>query len=492
MRRIGALLCGFVLLAPASGAQEAAASRGAAPADTASEAAGSEAAESEAAGSTAKRKAEDVPEISLAALLARVRATATAEREEDAKREAEFQRAKEEQAELLRRTEAAVRSEEQQSQFLDTRYGENEVEIEVLGERLTERLGQMGELFGVVRLVATDASAQAWDSITSAGIEEERTALLDRLGRSSDLPSTEDLERLWYELQREMTEQARVVRRTLPVLTGDEDGSQKTEMEVVRAGAFTAVAEGVGYLTWEAKEQRLRTLERQPPPRYRDTVSSYLQGGGGFRRLAVDPSRGTLLEALTDTPSLLERVEQGGFVGYTIIVLGLLALLLGVLRLLSLTVTGRRVDEQAARSRPDDGNPLGRILGVYEANRKLDPETLELKLDEAVLRESSRVQRHIWVVQTISIIAPLLGLLGTVTGMIQTFQAITLFGAGDPKMMAGGISEALVTTTLGLVIAIPLVLLHALLASRTRRITDILDERSSALLAERLGEEGRS
>jgi biopolymer transport protein ExbB len=418
-----------------------------------------------------------------------VRASAAAEREEDQKREIAFQKARDELAEQLRRTQAQVRSEEQQSEFLDTRYGENDVEIEILGERLTDRLGQMGELFGVVRLVSTDTSAQAWASLTSAGLEG-RTKLLDRLGRSSDLPSTEDLESLWFELQREMTEQGRIARMSLPVITRRKQAGKKAETvirEVVRVGPFTAFSEE-GYVQWTRDAQMVRELKRQPPPRYLDTVGAYLEEGSGFQRVAIDPSRGVLLEALTDTPSILERTEQGGYVGYTIIGLGLFALALGLTRLAVLIVIGRRVEEQVHDDRPDERNPLGRVLGVYEKNRALDIEALELKLDEVVLRESTAVQQHMWIVQTISIIAPLLGLLGTVTGMIQTFQAITLFGAGDPKMMAGGISEALVTTTLGLVIAIPLVLLHALLSSRTRRITDLLDERSSALRATRLEE----
>jgi biopolymer transport protein ExbB len=495
MRRtsIVAALC-VLLVAPAL-AQEEGGEEGVdavAPAAEASDAAPEgEAAvpESEAAAPT-KKSAKPEVTSNLAALLEKVRVEAAAERAEDEEREAAFRRARDEQAEQLRVTEAAVRAEEQQSAYLDTTYGENEVEIEVLGERLTERLGQMGELFGVVRLVSTDMSAQTWDSLTSASAGN-RGELLERLGRSSDLPSTDDLERLWYEVQREMTEQGRIVRETLPVITVEGEGEAPNEtepMDVVRVGPFTAFSD-VGYLRWENDDQMVRTLERQPPSRYVDSAIEYLHDGSeAFQMVAVDPSRGVLLEALTDTPSLIERVEQGGYVGYTIIGLGVFALVLGALRLATLTATGRRVDRQTRSDRADDGNPLGRLLGVYEEYRMIDPESLEQKLDESVLRESPRVQRHVWFVQTISNIAPLLGLLGTVTGMIQTFQAITLFGAGDPKMMASGISEALETTTLGLVIAIPLVLLHALLTSRSRHIIDLLEERCAALRATRLQE----
>jgi biopolymer transport protein ExbB len=149
------------------------------------------------------------------------------------------------------------------------------------------------------------------------------------------------------------------------------------------------------------------------------------------------------------------------------------------------TIASRRVSWQQKSDIVRDNNPLGRVLSIFEQNRDLDPETLELKLDEIVLRETSKLEAYLWVVKTVSVVAPLLGLLGTVTGMIQTFQAITLFGAGDPKMMAGGISEALVTTMLGLTTAIPLVLLYDLLANNTRRITSVLDEQSAGLVATR-------
>jgi biopolymer transport protein ExbB len=280
-----------------------------------------------------------------------------------------------------------------------------------------------------------------------------------------------------------MTEQARIVRFTAPVLVGEEETEP---LEVVRAGPFAAMADGE-YLAWSKAEQRLRRLERQPPARYVSTVEDFLDAEGpGFRRLAVDPSRGVLLEALTDTPNLWERIQQGGSVGYTAIALGLAALAIGLFRLADLWWTGRRVDEQLRSGRAATDNPLGRLRAVYLANRDLDPESLELKLDDAILRESGGIQRLLWIVQTVSIVAPLLGLLGTVTGMIQTFQAITLFGAGDPKVMAKGISEALVTTTLGLVIAIPLVLLYALLASRSRGLIETLEENNAAMVAERL------
>jgi biopolymer transport protein ExbB len=395
-------------------------------------------------------------------------------------REQTFVQAKKEQARLLAEARASLRRKEEISQRLETTYNENEGLIGENEARLTEHLGQLGELFGVVRQVANDTSAQVWDSLTSSQLPP-RKDLLDRLGRSKELPSTDDLEKLWYELQREMTEQGQVVRYRARVLTIQ---GQIEERDVIRAGPFSAMSGG-RYLLWEPAQEKLRELTRQPPSRYLDTVARFENTRSGSGVLAVDPSRGSLLSALTDTPNFQERIQQGGYVGYTIIVLGISALTLGLIRWLVVSITSRKVAAQQKSDHVNTGNPLGRVLSVFEENRQADAETLELKLDEAVLRESSKIQRFMWLVKTVSVVAPLLGLLGTVTGMIQTFQAITLFGAGDPKMMAGGISEALVTTMLGLMTAIPLVLLYDTLSNRARYVVDVLDEQSTGLIAAR-------
>ncbi|MFP8876338.1 MAG: MotA/TolQ/ExbB proton channel family protein [Myxococcota bacterium] len=308
-----------------------------------------------------------------------------------------------------------------------------------------------------------------------------RGEFLLELGKSKELPSIAKLERLWYELQREMTEQGKVVRFNAPVLTlaGGEENR-----EVVRAGVFSAISNG-RYVLWDPDIQSLRELARQPPSKYVNTVGGFERTTSGIGSLAVDPSRGSLLSLLVDTPDATERVQQGGAVGYMIIVLGVIAVLIGLWRYAVLMIAGRGVAVQRESDTVNEGNPLGRVLAVYESNRDVDAETLELKLDEAVMRETSYLERFIWLVKVVSVVAPLMGLLGTVTGMIQTFQAITLFGAGDPKVMAGGISEALVTTMLGLMTAIPLVLLHAFVANAAKKIIEVLDEQSAGLIAER-------
>jgi biopolymer transport protein ExbB len=400
------------------------------------------------------------------------------ERAINRRRVAEFQRNQQEQDRLLADALADLARQEAVGQELEVRYNENELEIGTSQERMTNRLGELGELFGVVRQVAGDLSAQTLDSLTNSdGVA--KNDLLDRLGRSAELPTTDDLEQLWVELQREITKQGEIKRYTAKIVTIE--GSQE-ERDIIRAGPFTAISEGA-YLNWEPDDQLLRELGRQPPSRHLDTVPAFANASGGYAMLAVDPSRGGLLVALIDAPSNTERVQQGGYVGYVIISLGFIALLVGGWRWVVITLTARNVTAQRKNERIDSGNPLGRVLEVAGQYVDSDVETLELKLDEIVLREASSLENYLWLVKTVSVVSPLLGLLGTVTGMIQTFQAITLFGAGDPKMMAGGISQALVTTMLGLIVAIPLVLLSDTLANSTRKIIDILDEKSAGLIA---------
>ena len=409
-------------------------------------------------------------------LLEDVRKGWQVEKVEDRQREQRFMSARGEQAELLQQAKATEAAAEARSQRLEKQYQDQEITIAELTEALSQRLGNLGELFGVTRQIAGDTRGNLEASITSAQFDNERIEFLEELGQSKELPSTAELERLWTELIREMVAQGKVVEFPAEVLTSE--GME--QRDVVRAGPFTVISEGE-YLLFE--DGQLKTLSRQPPARFLGTVSEYQAADEGLAGLAVDPSRGSLLAVLIETRNLSERLPEGGGVGYTVIALGTGAAILGIFRLAYILFIGRRVEAQKKNSRPDKGNPLGRILALAADNPDADREQLELMLDEAVLRESSKLEGFVWLVRIVSVVAPLMGLLGTVTGMIRTFQSITLFGAGDPRMMAGGISEALVTTMLGLVVAIPLTLLHAVLSNNTKRIVDTLDEQSAGLIA---------
>ncbi len=421
--------------------------------------------------------ANDRPK-SLDELLERVRNGWRGERVDDKRRETKFRSARDDQQRLLNEAHATLATEEARRERLENDFEAYEIELARLEETLEERLGDLGELFGVVRQVAGDTRSNVEASLVSAQLKG-RVPFLESLGMSKRLPSIESLEKLWYTLTEEMTELGRVVRFPTTVVRADGNEAQQ---EVVRVGGFNAISDGV-YLVWQPETGKLTELARQPAGSYLAIVASFETATTGMPGFALDPSRGSILSMLVQTPSVRERIAQGGIVGYVILSLGVLGGTLAIARWLIVFVAGRKVAAQKGSGEPNNGNPLGRVLASYEENRGVDVETLELKLDEAILRESSKLEQFLWALKVVGVVAPLLGLLGTVTGMIRTFQLITLFGTGDPKMMASGISEALVTTMLGLCVAIPMVLLHALVASSSKSIVEVLNEQAAGLIA---------
>jgi biopolymer transport protein ExbB len=416
--------------------------------------------------------------ISIDELLERVRTGWRAERQVNEQRERDFRAARANQTKLLEQALRDLVAEEDRSAQLEENFENNELKIAEQEELLREKLGTLGELFGVVRQVAGDTRSQVENSLISSQYPD-REAFLDKLGQSKALPSIEALEGLWATLLQEMAESAKVSRYKTKVVkvTGEE-----VDQDVVRIGAFNAIADGK-YLKWVGSVGRLAEIGRQPAPKYVNTVADLESATSGIVKFAIDPARGQILSLLVNTPDFRERIAFGGTVGYAIIVLGLTTFAFGIIRLVYVFIVSRKVAAQKKSKTPNTGNPLGRVLKIHADNPSLDTESLELKLEEQVIRETAKIEGFLWLIKVVSAVAPLMGLLGTVTGMINTFQIITLFGTGDPKMMASGISEALVTTMLGLYAAIPLVLMHSLLASMARGVTTVLDEQTTGLIA---------
>jgi biopolymer transport protein ExbB len=298
---------------------------------------------------------------------------------------------------------------------------------------------------------------------------------------ANSLASIEDIETLWFELQREITETGKTVRfeHTVTLTNGEE-----TQMQIARAGAFN-LAGPVGYLQYDPGTERVSELQRQPEQsRYTNSAREFAAATASPATLGVDVTRGGILALLVESPTIQDRINQGGIVGYCIIGLGIIGLLIAIVRFVGLTSASRKVAAQLKRDSASTDNPLGRVLAAYESNRNADTETIELKLSEAALKEMPGLTKGLLFIKVISVVAPLMGLLGTVTGMIKTFQVITLYGAGDPKMMAGGISQALMTTVLGLVVAIPMVLLHTIVSGQSRKVINILQSQSAGLVAQ--------
>ncbi len=394
-------------------------------------------------------------------------------------REKQFLSDKNRRQQLLAKAKSELSKLEQEAASLKSQFEENRAQLIELEEKLQATSGVMGEIVGTVRQVAGDLKATLARSLVSAQFPE-RIKQLAPIADSKRFPSVDQLNTLWYLLLQEMTESGKVSRFDARILDTGGNPVQKT---VIRIGTFNAITDE-GYLRYLPETETLMLLPRQPEGRILSLAREFVEAHDSWAPVAIDPSRGTLLEMLTHAPDWRERIQQGGVIGYIILALGLVGLLIVAIRLIYLLRVGFRVEAQLSNLElPQQDNPLGRILETTLSTRQTDPENLEALLDEAILREIPPLERGQALVKLITAVAPLLGLLGTVTGMIQTFQAISLFGTGDPKLMASGISQALVTTLLGLSVAIPLLFLHSLLVNRSRTIIQILEEQSAGLIS---------
>ncbi|MDA0272815.1 MAG: MotA/TolQ/ExbB proton channel family protein [Proteobacteria bacterium] len=434
---------------------------------------------------------EDIPAKTLAQLLELVKDGKVVNGRVNDQREKEFLADKAKQQSQVQSAKRMQAEEEAEAERLEGIFEKNEQDIAARQEILAKRLGSLRELFGVLQQVAGDTQGVFEGSIVSAqlpGRGEWLGEFAQSMGKSSKLATIEEIERLWFELQREMTESAKITRFNAKVIKLD---GEEVEQEVVRVGSFNLVSDGE-YVTYDINTGLIQELPRQPASRFVGSAADLAESTSGYTPFGLDPTRGQLLALQVQVPTIEERVNQGGTPGYVIIALGIVALLLSLERFITLSMMGAGVSKQAANpGTANTGNPLGRVLQVYHDNKDIDSETLQLKLDEAILKEQPAIQARIAFIKIISMVAPLLGLLGTVIGMIVTFQAITLFGTGDPKTMAGGISQALITTVLGLTVAIPTVLLHSIVDSRAKSILHVLTEQSAGLVAEHAESAGK-
>ena len=411
-----------------------------------------------------------------------VREAATTEARINEEREVRFVRERDRQQELLAEARLELENENTRSDGLRVEYDQNERALAELETTLAERMGNLGELFGVVRQASGDVQAALDDSMVTAQMPG-RTRFLSELAQRRELPTVTELRQLWSAMVTEIAESGKVVKFQAPV---ERTSGEKETLEIVRFGVFNAVSDGL-FLDWDTRRSRENFIElaRQPAARFAAMAGKLQKAApGALVAMPVDFTRGQILRAVVQSRTPLERVrEDGGPVGYVIIGVGAFGLLLCLWKAFLLYSTGSRIGRQMKSPKADRGNPLGRVLAVYSDNPEVDVETLELKLDEAILRETAPIETGLSFIRVLYVVAPLLGLLGTVVGMIATFQMITMFGTGDPRMMAGGISTALVTTVLGLVVAIPLTLFHAFLQGKARALVQVLEEQAAGIIA---------
>ncbi len=411
-------------------------------------------------------------------LLQKVRQESTLEKKVNIEREEKFRQDKESQEQLLKEALAILEKEEKRGTNLRRTYNLYENQIARQTYMLETRAGTLGELHGVVRQIAGDVDSIIDTSLVSAQ-KPDRDDITDALASSKRLPDIKELEQLWILVLDEMVESGKVVRFNTRFINSN---GEEIEQQVTRIGTFNVVSNG-RFLRYLPDSEKLVEPARQPSNRFQSMAIELEQSQSGVMPFPLDPTRGAMLALLVQVPDMKARIKQGGIVGLMIIFLALIGVIIALERFYILSGIDHKVIAQMNNKQPGE-NPLGRIMKVYLDNPDIDTDTLGLKLDEAILKEMPPLRKGLGILSLLAAIAPLLGLLGTVTGIIDTFQSITLFGTGDPRVMSGGISQALVTTVMGLVAAIPLLLLHSFLSTKSNRLIHILDEKSAAFVAQ--------
>ena len=413
-------------------------------------------------------------------LVESVKNTASIRAKEDKERLTKFLSDKNRQQYLLNQMKVNLKNEEDRSVRLTNQYEANDKELSELEEQLTLKLGSFGELFGIVRQTAGESKGQFMLSLTNIEFPERVEFLGDLAERKSlDLPTTAELERLWYEILNELNQSGKVKSYNTDILS---KSGELVNRDVLRIGVFNSVSNG-NYLNLVSEQNLLEFLAKQPDGSIKRSAKRLQNKDVSYREVYIDPTRGSLLSKLIDRAGWLQRINQGGFVGYVILIILTLGLTMGVLQFQFLYRESKTIDAELETGNFSNDSILGKLNRVFKSHTGDNPEELEAQLEDILAKASPPLDKNLSVIKLLAAVAPLLGLLGTVIGMIDTFQAITLFGTGDPKLMAGGISQALVTTMLGLIAAVPLLFVHNLLDSRSRAISQIYEEQAIGFVA---------
>lgn len=361
---------------------------------------------------------------------------------------------------------------------LSSQFSDNENTLARLEETLRLETGSLGEMFGVVRQNAKELQSELDQSVT--GVEPRaHQQSIDDVVAAKTLPSMAQLRGLWQAMSEEIRASGQVQTTEIRWLNGQ--GETQT-VPALRLGSLGLISEQ-GYVKWDNARQQALSYQQLPSD---FPTFSHIRTlvDGDVVTMKVDPSRGVLLEQLALTPTLSQRLQAGGVIGNVILVLLGVGLIIALYRGAILATLRQKIKAQLKNPEQPGNNPLGRILAVYNKEQQRSVEALELRLLEAVVDEQNHLETGLSMLKLLAALAPMLGLLGTVTGMIETFQVITQFGNGDPKVMAGGISMALVTTVEGLIAAIPLLLAHNILSAQAEAIRNILEKQGIGLVAQ--------
>ncbi|MGF1695298.1 MotA/TolQ/ExbB proton channel family protein [Vibrio lamellibrachiae] len=419
-------------------------------------------------------------------LVAQSKAENKHQQQHNAQRETGFKLTENELLTLKSKIEAQRVSLQSKTDALTVKFSDNENKLAQLEEQLRLETGSLGELFGVVRQNAKELGTELNTSVTSVD-RGEHTAIVDQIIEAKSLPSMSQLTGLWLSMVDQIQASGELSETQIPFVDGE--GNTHT-IDAVRLGSLGLITEH-GYVNWNANHNEAIAYLKQPGNGPILSSLSALESGG-VSNVVLDPSRGIMLEQLALSPSLMDRLQAGGVVGRVIIGLLVVGLIIALFRGVSLAMASQKIRKQLKNPTQPSNNPLGRVLAVYDKEQNRSVEALELRLLEAVVDEQTHLEKGLSMLKLLAALAPMLGLLGTVTGMIETFQVITQFGNGDPKVMAGGISMALITTVLGLVAAMPLLLAHNILSTQAENIRNTLEKQGISLIAEQAEKDTKS
>lgn len=368
-----------------------------------------------------------------------------------------------------------------------------EKEIKLTYQQSNDEMG-MRELSGTVRVVARDLETILRQSQLTARFPERLNPLKPILNKDR-FPGIDDFKIITDLFFQEMALSGEVVIHKGSFV--DRSGMEQTG-DILTIGKFTAAyttGKETGFLRYSENSHQLFALSALPTWSIRRNLKKYTHGK--TEDVILDFSGGAALRQITHKSTLIDQVKNGGPIVWPILAIGLFAFIIAGERIIFLKGVHANTDRVMGKVNKlalegkwkecDDivkdkkGRPVYNVLKAGLGARAEERETLESVLQEAILKELPRLERFLPILNIMGAIAPLLGLLGTVTGMISTFHVITLYGTGDPRMMSGGISEALVTTMLGLAMAIPIMLTHTFLSRRVEHIVGDMEEKAVAL-----------
>ncbi len=363
-----------------------------------------------------------------------------------------------------------------------------------LEKELAEEHKEVADVEGSVRGALKDAVSMVRDNVITAE-NPQRSRELDAMMDSKGFPGMKGIRYLVDLYFEELAAGGQIVRYEGEFVGTD---GKIVSGEIIRAGRFTAyyrLTDGsMGFLKPEPSGERLVAIAGELPVKSKRALENYYDNQGTI--LPIDPSGGAVFAHLTKKIDWLEKLEQGGILMYPILGVAGVALLLMLERLLILGTTRAHTDKImkqlnasalagkwdecraicTKKKRVPTCNMLGSALNHIGATQ----EVLENALQEAILRQMPRLERFLPTLGVLAAIAPLMGLLGTVTGMITIFKVITVVGTGDPSVMSGGISEALLTTQFGLAVAIPIMIIHHFFERRVNKIVGDMEEKGTA------------